>query len=299
MKLAAKNMISRMANGPAWPLFRMARGMERRLDSLCTYAERQRRAEARSDLKTAILADTFPDLRVTAGPFAGMRYPDAAATGSALLPKLAGSYESELAEFIEIARSRDYGLILDIGCAEGFYAVGLARLFPDARVLAYDVDAGARAMCRRMAEANDVADRVDIQGFCDTARLKELAGAPRALLFADCEGFEAELFTAETAPALAGHDIIIECHDFKDPTITPGIVAAFSASHDVTFARARSELAKAQDPDLPAIRGYNAETRRFIVSEARNPGQFWLFLSSKSAAAADAAPVVAAVGAQG
>lgn len=283
MNLATKNLIARMANGPAWPVFRVLRRLERAADSLCTYAERQHRAEARTDLKTAILRDRFPDLVVAGGAFAGMRYPDAAATGSALLPKLAGSYENELDGFLDVVRGRDYGLIVDIGCAEGYYAIGLARLFPTAQVLAFDVDAVAREMCRRMAEANGVADRVAIHGLCDSERLKDLAGGPRALIFADCEGYEAELFTKETASALAGHDILIECHDFKDPTITPGIVAAFSDSHDISVARTVSELAKAEDPGLPALSGYNAETRRFIVSEARNPAQTWLFLSSKAA----------------
>ncbi|NEQ73541.1 MAG: hypothetical protein F6K23_10945 [Okeania sp. SIO2C9] len=41
-----------------------------------------------------------PDLIVKHGPFKGMKYPDQKSVGSALIPKIVGSYESELHQII-------------------------------------------------------------------------------------------------------------------------------------------------------------------------------------------------------
>src|SRR5690606_29129834 len=70
------------------------------------------------------LASQQAGLQITAGPFEGMKYLEQVA-GSALLPKLIGSYESELhAALLDMTR-RGHRLIIDVGCAEGYYAVGM------------------------------------------------------------------------------------------------------------------------------------------------------------------------------
>jgi 2-polyprenyl-3-methyl-5-hydroxy-6-metoxy-1,4-benzoquinol methylase len=89
------------------------------------------------------------------GPFAGMNFPLMPADGC-VMPKLLGSYEEELHPFFNRFAGTDYDLIIDIGCAEGYYAVGLARLFERARVLAYDIDANARQRCSELARLNGV-----------------------------------------------------------------------------------------------------------------------------------------------
>ena len=61
-------------------------------------------------------------LKVIHGPFEGLQYPDARSSGSSLLPKLIGSYEHELHEIINDALGQSYTDLVDIGCAEGYYA---------------------------------------------------------------------------------------------------------------------------------------------------------------------------------
>ena len=51
---------------------------------------------------------------------------------------------------------RPFPQIVDVGAKFGYYAVGLARRYPAAAVVAYDVDWWARRACRRMAAANGV-----------------------------------------------------------------------------------------------------------------------------------------------
>ena len=69
--------------------------------------------------------------RVASGPFAGMRHGDIA-VGSVLTVKLLGTYEKELWPIIDQIIATAYPLIIDIGAAEGYYAVGLAMRIPAA-----------------------------------------------------------------------------------------------------------------------------------------------------------------------
>ncbi len=101
------------------------------------------------------LAHTHSGGAIPRGPFAGMRY-ITDSVGSALVPKLLGIYERELNECIEQACTRQFPLIIDVGAAEGYYAVGLARRNPNARVIAFEMEEKGRATLRIMAELNGV-----------------------------------------------------------------------------------------------------------------------------------------------
>lgn len=117
----------------------------------------------------AILAD----LTVRSGPFKGMRYPEGRSTGSALIPKILGCYERELHEVFEEVCQQRYSAIVDIGCAEGYYAVGLAMRLQHANVYAFDTDRAARDLCREMARTNCVLDRLAVEGRCDSDALQK------------------------------------------------------------------------------------------------------------------------------
>ncbi len=146
-------------------------------------------------------------LRVVAGPFAGMKYLGEA-TGSRLLPKLCGSYEVELHPLMERISTRRYEKVIDVGCAEGYYAVGFALKFPGIPVFAYDIDQNARRLCAELARVNGVADRVSVCGGCGPELLREIAHE-RVLLICDCEGYEYELLDNDAAGDMARWDLVI------------------------------------------------------------------------------------------
>lgn len=112
-------------------------------------------------------------IQVLRGPFKGMVYPDFVSAGSALYPKLSGIYEKEIQDIIEEIKRKKYKYIYDIGCAEGYYAVGLKRAISDAEVYAFDIDLHAQKMCADMARVNDV--EIHVKGECSAQRLKKTA----------------------------------------------------------------------------------------------------------------------------
>ena len=175
-------------------------------------------------------------MRVVAGPFAGMRYVDAA-VGSVYLAKLVGVYEKELWPVVEAACALSPGLVIDVGTAEGYYAVGLARRLPDARVIGFDGDADGRKLLAEMATLNDVADRVSIRGLCEPVDLnaalgERVAGRP-TLVISDCEGYERTLLDPAAVPALRDCHVLVELHDFLIPNVSDEIRRRFAGTHAI------------------------------------------------------------------
>ena len=63
---------------------------------------------------------------VISGPFAGMQYVNTS-VGSALEPKILGTYELELHDVFERLLDKDFAAIVNVGAGEGYLAVGQGR----------------------------------------------------------------------------------------------------------------------------------------------------------------------------
>ena len=115
---------------------------------------------------TAYLAELVGQ-QVQAGPFHGMVLPDTAVWGDGdRAPKFLGTYEEDISPALMDFAARRPGLVINVGCAEGYYAVGLARMLPQSRVVAFDVEERARQICAEAAELNGVSpDFPDECGF--------------------------------------------------------------------------------------------------------------------------------------
>jgi hypothetical protein len=216
-------------------------------------------------------------LVVQGGPFQGMQYLDDS-VGSVFIPKLMGCYEEELHPHVLLALQQAYDVIVDIGCAEGYYSVGLATRSPaSTAVLAYDTDALARQSCSKLAALNQLSHRVQVRAFCDAGELGRVLQG-RALIVCDCEGYELELLDPGQVPALRYVDIIVELHDLLRPGITPTLMSRFEGSHDIDLVKAT-----ARQPDhYAALLVLDASTRAKAVSEYRGGPQQWAVMRAKS-----------------
>jgi len=172
-------------------------------------------------------------LVVRRGPFAGMRYmPGQEHISGHLIAKLAGTYERQLYPWFGEWIAGDFDLVIDVGCAEGFYAVGLARAIPNVEVRAYDTDARARDDCAELARTNGVEDRVAVAGTCTPETLAEVS-SQRVALLSDCEGYEKILLDPDRAPNLRHWSIIVEQHDHADTTTSATIRERFRATPEI------------------------------------------------------------------
>ena len=219
---------------------------------------------------------------VQQGPFAGMYYlsqigGDELLHGSAFVPKLLGTYEAELHDVITQFATKSYSIVVNVGCGEGYYAIGLARMLQHAQIYAFDTDQRCQEWCMEMARLNNVADRVTIAGSCNLEQLSEITTQP-VLLVVDCEGYELDLLRPDVLPGLCLCDILVEFHDFINPIISYTLCERFDSSHDIMIINS-----KERDPlDNPALRSLSVQKQRLAVDEFRPTKMQWAFMSAKA-----------------
>lgn len=222
--------------------------------------------------------EAHPELTVLNGPFRGMVYPSRDAAGSELYPKILGSYERELHETLDYISEQRYTSVVDIGCAEGYYAIGFGMILKGAKIYAFDTSSKAISLCSRMAETNGV--DVKLGGHCDKETLLGLNLGKRALIFSDCEGYENHLFDLEVAQKLSGHDFLIETHDFIDIETTGRIQSIFRDTHECSIIESVDDIIKAYTYEFEELEGFSLKERLYILGERRPTVMRWIFARS-------------------
>ena len=211
-----------------------------------------------------IILKISPDFTILNGPFKGIKYPSIDITELTLAPKITGSYEKQLFPIIEQIIATPFDTIIDIGCAEGYYAVGFGKLLPNCTVHCYDVNQYDLDFCRKMAELNNVRN-LTYNNFCSAETLKTFEYGNRSLIFCDCEGYELELFTSEVIKSLTHTQVLVELHDIINPTISKSLFDRFSKTHDL-------KLFNNSNVDYSQLLGLDkiaASERAFAVCEHR------------------------------
>lgn len=206
-----------------------------------------------------------------------------------IVSKLLGTYEQELHPFLLGSRQKSYDCVIDVGCAEGYYAVGLARLYKTARVFAYDISKASLEVCHENAILNRVEGRIELREHCNPMDLESLcARFNRPLIFCDAEGYETELFRDDKlCKKLANADVIIECHDFIVSGTTDVLKKKLSRTHSVSVVYAGERNPNA----FPFLRDLYDITRWHAVCEHRPCTMNWIICESTKHRAPSSRPV--------
>jgi predicted O-methyltransferase YrrM len=212
------------------------------------------------------------------GPFKGMTCIRDADEGC-LVPKLLGCYEEELASVAERVITRSYDRVIDVGCASGYWLTGFAMRMPQSQVFGFEIDEEALARCSALTTLNGVQSRVTLLGRCTTADLDRLIQG-RTLVFMDCDGPEIDLLDPRLAPALSRADIIVECHDYLNPGITPTLEQRFNDSHSIE--RITSEIRQPRVERYPGLDALPPEHWAEALAERRPCTQHWLIMRAKT-----------------
>lgn len=213
--------------------------------------------------------------RVRSGPFAGLAVPRQSAEGC-LAPKLLGTYERELHPVIEQVARGGYRTIVNIGSAEGYYAVGLALRLSEATIHAYDIDENARRMTRELAERHGVGDRIRVGGAFTHADFADL-DPESSFVFCDIEGAEIDLLNPAEAPSLARLDMLVELHNLPEIPTYQRFIERFRGSH-------RIEVIGPGDRDIrefPELRGLEHLDQLLAFWEWRRGPTPWLLMTAQ------------------
>ena len=216
--------------------------------------------------------------KVLGGPLKGLDFIESSAEGCHIA-KLLGTYEQPLQPYIESAISGNYAKILNIGCAEGYYAVGLARAMPSAQCLAYDSDPKAQEACKLLAKKNQVTNRVLVGGKFD---IEDFAKHEQdaVLVFCDIEGGENELLDPIAAPALRRLDIIVESHECLLEGITEELISRFNLTHNIKVIKDNGSRRLENPPDWFSQLSHLDQL--LSLWEWRSGPTPWLIMSPKS-----------------
>jgi hypothetical protein len=165
----------------------------------------------------------FPQLRL-----------DTQAVFGAAGAKLLGTYEMELVPALNEIGAQSPSVVIDVGGADGYYAVGFAR-FWQCRVIVFERLAQAREVIVRNGALNESDTAIELRGECDEAALHELMQQqPRGgLLIMDVEGAELDLISERVAHSLDGWQVVIETHDFARPDCLAELERRLTPTHDV------------------------------------------------------------------
>jgi precorrin-6B methylase 2 len=214
--------------------------------------------------------------RVARGLCAGLAYPaDLLPHVDAPVAKLVGSYEEEIAGAIAAVLDSGVERLIDVGAAEGYYAVGLALRSPRLRVDAFEIDPVVRSRCARLARVNGVESRVVTHARADGRIFRGLDTAG-AFLISDCEGAEARIFGTGAATYLRAATLLIEVHEAAEgqTALLDALVERFASSH-----RARViPNARRRAAAFPELAGYEPAQQDRALSENRPCVQRWLLL---------------------
>jgi hypothetical protein len=165
---------------------------------------------------------------------------------------LVGSYENELHVQLELLLAAGFKRIINVGAADGYYAVGAALRCPTATVYAFDIDPIAREWCQRTAALNGVTERIRIGGECSIDWMRSLDDETPTLFIVDCEGCELDVLQPTLAPVLRRATLLVELHEVKRPGVSEQIQARFRGTHASAVIDSRT-----RDPDsYPELAGF-------------------------------------------
>lgn len=225
---------------------------------------------------TAIAHAIAGDRRVSGGPFVGLQLRDPLAEIDVPAAKLIGSYEQEIADVFSAAVAAGPPTFVDVGCADGYYAVGMAHASPSTTTYAFDLAASARRVCRETAQANAVAERVHIAGRCDARALRRLP-LKDALVLIDIEGAEVDFLNSEAVELLASAQVVVEVHEDDIPGAGDRLRTRFAATHTAAVVTQVPRTAS----EYPQLAELSDERARLAIAEHRGPALHWLVLTPR------------------
>lgn len=209
---------------------------------------------------------------VQSGPFRGMRIPLERSWDHCLAPYVLGSYEQELHGTIEYEIARLSALpkvkIVNIGCAEGYYAVGMACRIPNS--LVWVIDTPEAVNVAGLAAAFNGVQLMVGGAF-------EVVFSETDLIISDCEGAEIDYLDKERFPDLWHATIIVECHDVPGQPTSQMLFDRFCESHYVM-----QVLSGPRNPaNFNLLSSVHTTVQWLMMDEGRPMAMRWLVMRPK------------------
>jgi hypothetical protein len=232
----------------------------------------QRKTE---DENIALCEKIFFKQEVKNGLFKGLQFNHIKPTGSSIYSKLLGSYELELEPVLKNLLTQNFIHLVNVGCDEGYYAVGIARILPGINVIAFDCNKNAQEKCRALASLNNVQQQVVVKSCFVENDIASIKNAGKTLFIIDCEGCEDTIITNNLIADFATASFVIELHYQQTPEILEKLQQMFGSTHHIMLVKALSDHERIMQYHFAELEGLSYQQKEFILTE-RNNYMEWL-----------------------
>ncbi len=199
-----------------------------------------------------------------------------------LITHILGVYEDHIMnELIKFSKQND-SVFIDIGAADGYFAVGAAYSGLFKKVYAFEIEEKGRESLNKNAKSNLCDKNILIKSEANFEGLKDIINVhKRAVVLIDIEGDEFNLLNDQTLKLLSNCNIIVELHPalVKDGYQKQKELISFSKS----FFNVSLLKRKNYNPNMfEELDHFTDEERLLAFSEGREDNMSWLILESKN-----------------
>ena len=224
-----------------------------------------------------IIIETWGRGKVLSGPFRGLKMKHKFPTK----PMLLGVWEKELSFIWDSLENQRY--IIDIGAAEGFYAVGLAQKYPEKKIKAFEMNPFSKVLLERMAVDNSTSN-LETYGKCEYEDLVKIGEKlEEAMIIMDCEGYEIQLLQVKAPSIFKKTHIVVELHEMYEFGCTELLKKRFTETHEI--AEIVGQVRKLEDwpNELSFLRLiFPKRILLHFMDEGRPYPMNWLYMKPKS-----------------
>ena len=204
------------------------------------------------------------------GPFKGLKLDKDTWWGKLDLgSQCLGLYEKEILDQIGSIDSNKYQTFIDIGAADGYYAIGMLTSRIAKKTICFEQAQKGREAISEKWKNNGSVGELLVLGEANTKSLTDIdpSDLNNAIVLIDIEGGEFDFLNSDTLKALSSCLIFIEIHNWIDDF--PNKYASFLRAADAFFQVEAINNVDRNTTHLQELRDFTDDNRLLLTSERR------------------------------
>lgn len=190
-----------------------------------------------------------------------------------------GLYEKEILDLI--SAHEPFDTFLDIGAADGYYAVGMLHSKMAKNAICFEISEVGQRAIKENWMINNSPGQLTVYGEANKQSITSIASTLplNSLALVDIEGFEFSLLTQDVIPLLKKVTMIIEIHNWVDdfPTKYSSLLRELDKSFEIDIIKPSARNTQ----NIELLRSYTDDNRLLVSSERRPCLMRFLHLKTK------------------
>ena len=218
--------------------------------------------------------------KVSAGPFQGLQLNRDTWWGrSDLGAQCLGVYEKQILDLI--SAQGPFDTFLDIGAADGYYAVGCLHSKMAKKAICFEISEEGQRAIQENWMINDRPGELEILGEANEQSIANIASAlpENTLVLVDIEGYEFDLLSQTVISLLSRYTIVIEIHNWINgfENKYPALLRDLDNYFNISVVKP----AERNTQNIELLRSYTDDNRLLVASERRPCLMRFIHLSPK------------------